>query len=299
MEIILTIINSNNETIAYLNNLASANVHEVINGEYTLNFIALIEPLKTGYFYDKNNLIVYNNDYFRVVRFEELHNEDNMLTVEVTAVSLDGGGSSTMALDKDDGQGYKVINKLYNNYQRYITSALLVYSKEEYEVVNSFTSKPVEEDIGYRMVLYSHLKTISAVEGEMVHCQNPWSPASIIGIIGDTGKSTGIHLHICVIKGKRDNLWILLDMTKDVIPDREELNWFTDDTLFDYPIVVTGDWLSYLNHFAKDVVPADRKTSTAHYEIKWNRSFSGRVLKTGYNEFHGNYVLVWYDILPM
>ena len=217
----------------------------------------------------------------------------------VTAVSLDGGGSSTMTLNKNDGQGYKVINKLYNNYQRYITSSLLVYSKEEYQVVDSFASKPVEEDIGYRMVLYSHLKSISAVEGEMVHCENPWSPASIIGVIGDTGQARGIHLHICVIKGKRDTLWILSDMIKDVIPDREELNWFTDDTLFDYPIVVTGDWLSYLNHFAKDVVPEDRKLSTSHYEIKWNRSFSGRVLKTGYNEFHGNYVLVWYDILPV
>ncbi len=82
---ILTIQNESSITLAYLNNLENGNVHEIINGEYTLNFVALIEPLKTEHLYNKDNLIVYNNDYFRVVNFEELHSEDNMLTIEVTA----------------------------------------------------------------------------------------------------------------------------------------------------------------------------------------------------------------------
>lgn len=82
---ILTIQNADGVTLAYLNNLESGTCREVVNGEYTLNFVALIEPLKTEYLYDRNNLIIYNNDYFRVIGIEELHNEDNMLTVSVVA----------------------------------------------------------------------------------------------------------------------------------------------------------------------------------------------------------------------
>jgi len=82
---ILTIQNTAGVTLAYLNNLESGTCHEVINGEYTLNFVALIEPLKTEFLYDRNNIIIYNNDYFRVIGIEELHNENNMLTVSVVA----------------------------------------------------------------------------------------------------------------------------------------------------------------------------------------------------------------------
>ncbi len=85
MRKILTIQNTSGVTLAYLNNLESGTCHEVVNGEYTLNFVALIEPLKTEFLYDRNNLIIYNNDYFRVIGIEELHNEDNMLTVSVVA----------------------------------------------------------------------------------------------------------------------------------------------------------------------------------------------------------------------
>lgn len=82
---ILTIENGSSVTLAYLNNLESGTVHEVINGEYTVSFVALIDPLKTDFLYDRDNVIVYNNDYFRVIGIEELHNEDNILTVAVTA----------------------------------------------------------------------------------------------------------------------------------------------------------------------------------------------------------------------
>ncbi|WP_313413125.1 hypothetical protein [Sedimentibacter sp.] len=81
---ILTIINQDNVILAYLNNLESANVHKVINGEYVLNFVALIEPLKTEFLYDEDNLIVYDNDYFRVVSLEDEHDENNMLKVVVS-----------------------------------------------------------------------------------------------------------------------------------------------------------------------------------------------------------------------
>jgi len=109
----LTIIDSNDITLAYLNNLESANVHEVVNGEYTLNFVALIEPLKTEYLYDNNNLIVYDNDYFRVVNFEELHNEYNMLTVEVIAehISYDLIKDTKTSFTYDDRAAIYVMNE--------------------------------------------------------------------------------------------------------------------------------------------------------------------------------------------
>lgn len=81
----LTIEDSNGVTLAYLNNLEEAKVHEILNGEYTISFIATIDHLKTDYLYNNNNLINYEDDLFRVVTLEELHDEDNMLTVAITA----------------------------------------------------------------------------------------------------------------------------------------------------------------------------------------------------------------------
>lgn len=61
----------------------------------------------------------------------------------VVAASFDGGGSTMMALDERDGEGYKIINKLQGNYERPITSALLVYAKD-WEVVETFEEEKVE-----------------------------------------------------------------------------------------------------------------------------------------------------------
>lgn len=80
----LKIENQDGVVLAFLNNLTEANVKEVLNGEYTLSFVAIIDHLKTDYLYDENNLINYNDDLFRVVSLEELHDEDDALTVDVT-----------------------------------------------------------------------------------------------------------------------------------------------------------------------------------------------------------------------
>ncbi|MDF2948154.1 MAG: hypothetical protein K0R07_164 [Sedimentibacter sp.] len=84
MSNILTIINQDGVVLAYLNNLESASVHKVINGEYVLDFVAIIEELKTEFLYDDSNLIVYNNDYFRVVTLDDEHDSNNMLKVTVS-----------------------------------------------------------------------------------------------------------------------------------------------------------------------------------------------------------------------
>jgi hypothetical protein len=80
---ILKIINSDKITLAYLNNLESGTVKQVINGEYVISFVALIEELKTELLHDENNLIEYDNDYFRVIHIEEEHDSDNMLKVYI------------------------------------------------------------------------------------------------------------------------------------------------------------------------------------------------------------------------
>lgn len=77
----LKIENAEGTVLAFLNNLTEAKVHEVLNGEYTLSFVAIIDHLKTDFLYDEQNLINYNDDLFRVVTLEELHDEDDMLTV--------------------------------------------------------------------------------------------------------------------------------------------------------------------------------------------------------------------------
>lgn len=79
----LKIENTEGTVLAFLNNLTEAKVHEVLNGEYTLYFVATIDHLKTDFLYDENNLINYENDLFRPVTIEELHDEDDALTVAV------------------------------------------------------------------------------------------------------------------------------------------------------------------------------------------------------------------------
>lgn len=81
----ITIENSSAVTLAYLNEIEDGTVSEALNGEFSLSFVALINPLKTEFLYDNTNLLVYKYDLFRVVQFEELHNDDNLLTVLVKA----------------------------------------------------------------------------------------------------------------------------------------------------------------------------------------------------------------------
>lgn len=79
----LKIENAEGTVLAFLNNLTEAKVCEVLNGEYTLSFVATIDHLKTDFLYDENNLINYENDLFRPASIEEIHDEDDALTVAV------------------------------------------------------------------------------------------------------------------------------------------------------------------------------------------------------------------------
>ena len=110
---IITIINQDENILAYLNDVKDGKLIKEINGEFTLNFTALIDPIKTDFLYDDGNLLNYGNDYFRVARLEELHNENNMLLVSVYAehVSYDLIKNTTPSFIYDDKAAIYVMNE--------------------------------------------------------------------------------------------------------------------------------------------------------------------------------------------
>lgn len=79
----LKIENAEGIVLAFLHNIDDAKVKEALNGEYTLSFVATIDHLKTDFLYDEENLVNYNDDLFRVISLEELHDEDDALTMSV------------------------------------------------------------------------------------------------------------------------------------------------------------------------------------------------------------------------
>ena len=77
------IINKDNEVIAILNNLETCTIQEIINGAYTLSFVATVDDLKTQFLYDEDNIIEVNNDLFKPLDIVEIHADNNELTVSV------------------------------------------------------------------------------------------------------------------------------------------------------------------------------------------------------------------------
>ncbi len=72
--------------LAYLNNIedGTCKIKETINGEYTLEFTAIIEEFKTEFLYDESNLIEVDGDLFKPLILEEIHSEDGLLTIAVS-----------------------------------------------------------------------------------------------------------------------------------------------------------------------------------------------------------------------
>lgn len=103
--------------MAYLNNLESGIEKRVVNGEYVISFVALIEELKTEFLHDENNLIEYNNDYFRVIFLEEEHSSDDMLKVSVDCehISYDLIKHTKLKYTQTDRAAVYVMNDLLLN----------------------------------------------------------------------------------------------------------------------------------------------------------------------------------------
>ena len=71
-------------------------------------------------------------------------------------------------------------------------------------------------------------------------------------------------------------------------PNQQQCKYFIEDDIFSTfdKTTITAGWLSYTNHYAYDIIPKNRK----HYDLYWNRSFTGIVSAVGKNAGYGNYV---------
>lgn len=157
-------------------------------------------------------------------------------------------------------------------------------------------------------VRYAHLESINVTKGQSVNPKVPWEDASIIGKMGSSGISTAAHLHIDVIEGLSFKLWSLIDMYNgNKTPSKQQLDYFvseSDPTLFGVNPVITTEYdePDYVDKYGKrhlgyDCVPVNRFNTDSNFYIYWNRKFAGRVLRTGYDNAYGYYVLVGYDTL--
>lgn len=107
----------------------------------------------------------------------------------------------------------------------------------------------------------------------------------IIGIMGNTGASTGAHLHIDCVEGEQKSRYTLTMIDKgNPKPNKNQLFFFIDDELFGVePYLTTGyddpDYFATYGkwHKAYDVVPVDRRKTGEHFVIHWNRSYPGIV----------------------
>lgn len=146
-------------------------------------------------------------------------------------------------------------------------------------------------------VLYGHLNEIYVDEGQTIKY------GGIIGKMGNTGQvipkptpenpNAGTHLHLSVVVGEKTNTWTLDSMPNTNVPNQQESLYFVENDIFNNKdgVLVTAGWLNYKNHYAYDIIPQNRK----HYDIYWNRHFTGKVAAIGSNPGYGKYVIVHYD----
>ncbi len=149
----------------------------------------------------------------------------------------------------------------------------------------------------YYTVRYAHLQELPEDQkypiGHIIH------RGDVIGEMGNSGQSTGPHLHIDVVYGRQDRIYTLEDMEAgSPEPALRQLNYFIDDELFRSQFVITtyiGD-VDYMKkrkklHLAYDIIP-----TKAVKKIYWNRSMTGKVIaKLSHPEGYGNVILVGYE----
>ncbi len=146
-------------------------------------------------------------------------------------------------------------------------------------------------------VLYAHLNEVYVQTGQKV------TYGQRVAKMGNTGyvipkptkenPAAGTHLHLAVVEGAKKNPWSLDSMPDINIPNQQECLYFIENDLFNNhdKVLVTAGWLNYKNHYAYDIIPQNRK----HYDLYWNRSFTGTVATTGFNPSYGKFIIMHYN----
>lgn len=142
----------------------------------------------------------------------------------------------------------------------------------------------------YYTVRYAHLKNKPLLSiGDKVSYGDP------IAVIGNTGKSYGIHLHIDLCEGNINYIWQQKDAFIKIIPNYKELNYFIDGDLFksNYKISTYICEFEYMNkygilHHGYDLYPLKGNL------VYWNRNFQGTVIYNNFDKGYGNTVMICY-----
>lgn len=147
-------------------------------------------------------------------------------------------------------------------------------------------------------VRFAHMKEAPKwKKGDLINA------GDVIGIMGTTGQSTTLHLHIDCIIGEVSKPYKLADIGTRYAPSKKQLDYFIDSMLFGVKPIITTQFLDadYKKQFGKDhpaydIVPEDRKATDAHHAIHWNRSMPGKVELVVYQpESYGNCIYISFD----
>ena len=141
-------------------------------------------------------------------------------------------------------------------------------------------------------VLYGHNEKVYKRVGDLV------STNDIIAKMGNTGLSSGAHIHIAVAEGiiTDINLMRLNKLNSGITkPNKEQCEYFAMNDLAD-SVRITTPYLdkSYeatykIKHPAIDLVATPK-------DYKWNRSFKGKVVAVGSNDKgYGNWIMITYS----
>ena len=143
-------------------------------------------------------------------------------------------------------------------------------------------------------VRYAHLRLPVAYElGDIL------ARGDVVGIMGNTGQSTGPHLHIDVVHSHVPQMYRLSDIGGLTLePAFDQLALFIDEELggpfrvttfpYDYRYLMKdGKWKA---HPGYDIV-----LDSGVPKIYWNRSMAGEVLRKGFDPGYGNYVQIGFQ----